>query len=376
MILVMIFGFIMMIYGLIITMAMWGWGQLNYFMPNPKVTPKTRVTIIIPAKNEEENIEFCLKELLSQDYPQDLIEMIVIDDASEDETALRVRNLLAGSKIKTKFIKKNQHVGKKRALAEAIELANGELIITSDADMFGRHSAWLREMVLYYEWKRPEMIVLPIAFSKGSSFLARFQWLENVALTGITAGFAGIKKPFMCNGANLAFTKKAFEQVNGYTEHIHLASGEDVFLLESIKKMFGAGAIQYLVSRKALAYTRYVRDWKDFYHQRLRWAYKAKYNSNVANAFIGFIVVAANLIFPALFVGMLEKSPLISYLSIFAVSKVVFDFLLLFLASDFLGARLVLLFLIPFEFVYWIYATIIGLSSIVVKPKWKNKRID
>ena len=69
------------------------------------------------------------------------------------------------------------------------------------------------------------------------NLLSSFQITENIALTAITAGFCGINRPFMCNGANLAFTKHAYIEVNGYSNNFHISSGEDVFLLEDLKKL-------------------------------------------------------------------------------------------------------------------------------------------
>lgn len=376
MILLAIFGIIIIGYGFVITIAMLGWARLDYFKTDPAQPHATKVTVIIPAKEEAGNIVACVQEIMRQHYPAELLQVIVIDDASEDDTYGIISRYARAQDKEIVLMRQPQHAGKKQCITDAMARSTGELIITSDADMFGRSPYWLQTIVSYYERHRPRMIIMPIGYSLGSSFLGRFQSIENVALTGITGGYAGIGKAFLCNGANLAFQKEAFERVGGYASHRHLASGEDVFLLEDIKKTYSSKSVHYLFSRLALAKTYALGDLKSLFYQRLRWACKAKYSSNRINALIGFIVVAANLVFPALLVGVMQKSPLVSYLSIFAMAKVVFDFLLLFLASDFLGARPVLIFLLPFECIYWIYGTVIGLSSMVVRPEWKNRKIN
>ena len=375
MILVAIFGIIIIVYGFVITLAMIGWGRLLYFRADRRHAPDTRVSVVIAAKNESANIEACLREITRQYYPKHLMEIIVVDDASDDDTYEALVSFASQATVHMRVIRQQAHAGKKRCLSAGIEASNGTLIVTSDADMFGRSDYWLHTIVNYYEINRPKLMILPLSFGTGHSLLARFQILENIALTGITAGYAGIQSPFLCNGANLAFEKEAFHAVGGYEAHVEIASGEDVFLLEDIKKRYSAKAIHYVFSREAVARTYMMKTLEAFFHQRLRWAYKAKYNSNKINPFIGFIVVAANLIFPALIVGILQKSALIYYLSIFMAAKAVFDFLLLFLASDFLGIRYMLIFLLPFECIYWIYATVIGLSSMILKPTWKNRKI-
>ena len=218
------------------------------------------------------------------------------------------------------------------------------------------------------------MLIMPVDFETESGTLPAFQIIENIALTAITAGYAEINKPFMCNGANLAFTKKAYEKAGGYQSHINISSGEDVFLMEGIKKTHPNG-IHYVLSKALIVKTKAQITYQSFFNQRLRWAYKAKYNSNVLNLSAGFLILMANLLIPALLVAILNKSAIIPYLSIFVLVKFVFDFLLLFLASNYLGRLNYLIWIIPFQCVYWLYALIIGLCSLVVKPYWKDKKI-
>ena len=219
------------------------------------------------------------------------------------------------------------------------------------------------------------MLIMPIDFESQPDFLAQLQITENLALTAIPASYSGIQKPFMCNGANLAFKRDVYELVNGYQSHLHISSGEDVFLLEDLKKM-NPRLIHYGLIRELIVKTKAVNTFNGLLKQRIRWASKAKYSSNNINLFAGFIILAANLLFLALFVAILKKSVIIPYLSIFVLAKFVFDFLLLFLASNFLGRTKQIWWLIPFECIYWLYALIVGTSSLFFKPNWKGKKIN
>jgi hypothetical protein len=145
-------------------------------------------------------------------------------------------------------------------------------------------------------------------------------------------------------------------------------------LLESIKKT-DPTSIHYSLSRELIVKTNCQNNLKAFINQRIRWASKIKSNSSLINSFASFIVLAANLIFLALLVAILKKSVILPYLSIFALAKFVFDFLLLFLASDFLGRIKYIWWLIPFECIYWMYALYIGITSLFYKPSWKGKKI-
>ena len=299
----------------------------------------------------------------------------MIDDASEDNTYRIALSILEKSGLSYKLIKQNTHQGKKQNIARAIEEAKGSIIITSDADVVYRNQNWLLTISNYFKAYSPNMLIMPIDFETQSGFLARFQLIENLALTAITAGYSGIKKPFMCNGANLAFKKDAYQLVSGYQSHLHISSGEDIFLMEDIKKM-NPESIHYALIRELIVKTAAINTLKGLFQQRIRWAYKAKYNSNHLNVFAGFIILAANLLFLALFVAILKKSVIIPYLSIFVLAKFVFDFLLLFLASNFLGRTKHIWWLIPFECIYWLYALIVGIGSLFLKPYWKGKKIN
>ena len=177
----------------------------------------------------------------------------------------------------------------------------------------------------------------------------------------------------MCNGANLAFRKSAYEEAGGYQSHAHIASGDDVFLLEDLKRK-DPRRIHYLLSRELIAQTIPQPGIASLFRQRLRWASKTKHNPSALNLLAGLITMLANLLLLALVVAILKKSWILPYLSIFVAAKFVFDFLLLFLASDFLGRVRYLAWFLPFECVYWMYAFVIGISSFFIKPSWKGKK--
>ena len=325
-------------------------------------------------RNEEENAERFIKEIRKQNYPFEDFELIVVNDFSEDSTFEIFKINLEKSGLNFKIINQLSHKGKKQNIAEAIELSNGAIIITTDADVCYRDANWLKEIANYFENNKPNLLLMPIDFEEHSGLLSSFQITENIALTAITAGFCGINRPFMCNGANLAFTKQAYEAVNGYLNHLHISSGEDVFLLEDLKKI-DSQKIHYSWQKELTVKTKSITSLSDFLNQRLRWAYKAKYNSNFINLSVGFIVLCANLIFLVFILSLIKNQPITPYLAIFVLTKLIFDFLLLFLASKFLGRVKYLRLLIPFECVYWLYALIVGLGSLVIKPTWKGIKV-
>jgi cellulose synthase/poly-beta-1,6-N-acetylglucosamine synthase-like glycosyltransferase len=370
-----IFACIIVLYGLLITISIIGFGKLKRVIKEVQCQESEFISIIISARNEAKHIEECIFEIGKQNFPKNKYELILIDDASEDTTYDLAYNSLIESGLTYQIIKQPEHKGKKHNLSQAIELAKGSIIITSDADVLYRHQNWLASISNYFKANSPNMLIMPIDYQTQSGLLSSFQIIENIALTGVTAGFTGIQKPFMCNGANLAFKKWAFENIAGYQSHLHISSGEDVFLMEDLKKN-DPKSIHYVLIRELIVKTAPVNSLTELLNQRIRWAYKSKNNPNNLNLFAGFVIVAANLLVLALFVAILKKSVIIPYLSIFVLAKFVFDFLLLFLASDFLGRTKYIWWLLPFECVYWIYALVVGTISLFIKPYWKGKKIN
>ena len=370
-----IFAFITILYGLLITLAIIGFGKLKRGMQPSSNSEPEFISIVVSARNEAKLVREFIYEISKQNFPKQSYELIFIDDASEDDTYHLAEKSLNESGINFQILKQKQHKGKKYNIAQAIEISKGAIIITTDADVIYRHPNWLISISNYFITNSPNMLVMPIDFQTNNDLLSSFQIVENLALVGFTEGFTGINKPFMCNGANLAFKRSAYDSVSGYQSHIHISSGEDVLLLEDFKKL-NSKMIHYVLARELVVKTISTKRIKELLNQRIRWAYKAKSNPNHLNLFSGFIIVAANLLILALFVAILKKSVIIPYLSIFVAAKFVFDFLLLFLASDFLGRIKYIWWLIPFECVYWIYALIIGTTSMFIKPYWKGKKIN
>ncbi|MDF2450132.1 MAG: glycosyltransferase [Bacteroidota bacterium] len=367
-----IFSFFTVAYGALVTLAITGFNNLkrNYSYTSGELP---FISIVISARNEEKTITKCLHGIINQKFPKDLYELILVDDCSEDDTVHVAQSILQQSGINYSLLRQDFHRGKKQSLASGIEKSRGTIIVTSDADVTYRHANWLNVIASYFKMHMPDMLVMPVDFENKPGILVSFQVVENLALTGFTSGFCGIKKPFLCNGANLAFRKQAFTEAGGYEPHQHISSGEDVFLMEAIKRIRPSG-IHYVLLRELIVKTPAMQTLNTLLSQRIRWASKSKNNPNHLNVFAGFVIMGANLIWVALGVALLKSSTLIPYLSIFAVTKFIFDFLLLFLAADFLGRVKYVWWIFPFECVYWIYTLIVGIGSLIYKPYWKGKK--
>lgn len=255
------------------------WRALPPFTPSPQFTPTVFLSILIPARNEAENIEACLHSILQQNYPAALFEIIVIDDHSTDQTAAIVRQIQAENsqvhliRLANIPAAQNQNAFKKFAIEQGIQQARGTLIIGTDADCLVPPE-WLRLMAAFYESSQAVFIAAPVNFFREKSNLEYFQSLDFVGMMGITG--AGIQGHFqhMCNGANLAYEKAAFEAVGGFSGIDGKASGDDMLLLQKMIRRF-PGRIGFLKNPGATVRTRAMPDWASFVSQRIRWASKS-----------------------------------------------------------------------------------------------------
>ncbi len=273
-----------------------GWDGTPDFMVPESFVPQTKIAVIIPARNEESNMESCLQSLLKQDYPAHLLRIVLVDDHSDDATAAIGEKLGVEVIRMALFPPPEGPAFKKHALQKGIETAaDAELIITTDADCTAGRQ-WLQTLVAFYEKTRPAAIVAPVRFHVTADRLDIFQALDFASMQGITAAVNTLQIGTMANGANLAFSREAFEKVGGYTGTTHLATGDDYLLLHKIKTAFGPGKIGYLKARSAMVFTQPQPDLLHFFRQRIRWASKSGKYKDVPLTAQLLLVYALNVV--------------------------------------------------------------------------------
>jgi cellulose synthase/poly-beta-1,6-N-acetylglucosamine synthase-like glycosyltransferase len=257
----------------------------------------TAVSVIISARNEADNITECLRSIVAQSYPAHLFETIVVDDFSTDDTANIIstfsdKNVILIS-LKEFIGERNLNSYKKKAIEIGISKARGELIVITDADCILPY-LWLQTIAAFYKKYDAAFIAAPVAYYNEKKFLGVFQSLDFMTLQGITG--ASVYKKFhnMCNGANLAYPKKIFYEVEGFKGIDTIASGDDMLLMNKIFKRYPE-KVMFLKSANAIVKTQPMRTLKEFFNQRIRWASKAdKYNDRKIT-FVLILVYALNL---------------------------------------------------------------------------------
>ncbi len=233
------------------------------------------VTIIVPARNEEKNIGNCLHSLLQQTYPKENCSIIVVDDESTDNTAAIVeKNSQEFSNIQLiRIHNRPQNISPKiYAVQTAIQHCNSEIIFTTDADCVANPN-WISTSTQHFE-ENVGVVTGTTIFSnknKISPLLFGIQFIEFISQTACGAGAIGLRKVNNCNGSNMAFRKKAYEEVDGYNSIAHLNSGDDSLLAQLILQKT-QWKIRFALEPEAQVTTNPVETWKHFFQQRMRWA--------------------------------------------------------------------------------------------------------
>ena len=351
-----------------------GWARLKQFKTTA-VAPVTRVTVMIAARNEEERIRYTIEDILAQDYPKHLTEIIIVDDHSTDSTSAIISSYAdRGIKLLQLSEEKPLNSYKKKAIAKAIDLSSGELMVATDADC-RMGVSWLSTIVNYYETEHPVMISSPVAYFEERSLFERMQSLEFCYLIGIGAAFIGNKRASTCNGANLAYRKDIFYEVGGFKGIDDLASGDDELLLQKVAKLF-PDRIRFLKQREAIVYTHAKHTLQEFLQQRKRWASKSvKYKDKKVVAF----VVSIWLFNVSLLVNACLGFYDVYFLNLFALQfilKHLFENIFLYPITVFfkrLSLLPLLILISPVHILYFVFAGLMGNSG---KYIWKGRKVN
>jgi cellulose synthase/poly-beta-1,6-N-acetylglucosamine synthase-like glycosyltransferase len=340
------------------------------FVPEGE-TPEIMISVIIPARNEEENIGKLLNSLQQQTYPKHLYEIIVVDDQSEDSTAEIVKSFSFAKLIQPKFDTINSY--KKKAIEFGIAASSGELIITTDADCVIPEN-WLKTIAAFKKEKNAVFIAAPVLMENNGSFLQIFQTLDFLVLQGITAAAVQKKVHSMCNGANLAYEKKVFYEVDGFSGIDNIATGDDMLLMNKIVKRYPV-QYHYLLSKEAIVKTNAEKTWKKFLSQRIRWASKATHYNEIKIFSALLLVYCFNLILFILFVVSFWKPFLWLGLIVVLLAKTIIELAFIYPVAKFYSkTKLLSLFLI-FQPVHIFYTVIAGWLGHFSYFEWKGRKV-
>ena len=372
---------LLMIYALLIFYYHRIWNKIPVDeIPGPgagkdeQVLPALRVTVIIPARNEAGRIGPCLDALLVQTYPNSQTEIIVVDDFSTDQTSAVVREHPLGCRLISlaDHVPGNINSYKKKAIETGIRFSTGELIICTDADCT-MGPDWIRVLVGCHHRERFQFIAAPVKIIPDGSWLSVFQALDFISLQGIT-GAAVFKNLYpMCNGANLAYTRKAFDAVGGFSGIDHIASGDDMLLMRKIQEKF-PGQTGYLKDSRAIVSTGAAENIRAFLNQRIRWASKIahyRHGSTFLTLALVYLVNAGLFIlfFFSLFYGQWR------WLLVLLVFKTISEYFFVSRVARFFGQQSFMKYFPLCQPLHILYTVVAGGFGSFGKYSWKARKV-
>jgi cellulose synthase/poly-beta-1,6-N-acetylglucosamine synthase-like glycosyltransferase len=330
---------------------------------NCAAEPETFVSVVVACRNEEQNLPFLLSDLASQNYPSDMLEVIIINDNSTDKTADIVEGFKGSGNI---HLIENSGQGKKQALRTGIIAAKGTLIITTDSDCSAGRN-WIRTIGAFYEMNNPDLIICPVQIKSSPGLFGKFIELEFLSLQGITAGTALSDKGTMCNGANLAFAREAYLN---HSDNLHdeINSGDDIFLLHSLKKMPDS-KILWLESPDAMVTTESPSTLRSFLKQRNRWISKGKAYKDLYTILLAittFLTISLQISF---FIAWIICPVLIWVLLSIFVLKSIPDFLILLNTTGRYNKSKLMRWFLPAQLIYPFYVLSVVFYALIFRNK-------
>ncbi len=328
------------------------------------------VSIIIPVRNEAKNIGNLLADIGKQTYPKHLLEVIVVDDHSTDATNDEVSAFIKKSSNNLRLISMSDEQGKKSAIKKAVGVAANEIILTTDGDCRA-NPAWVATMAACFTRPKIQLVSGPVRMNPQTSMWQRIQAIEFSSLISAGAATISLGWPTMANGANLAFRKTVFVKYNDASNN-STSSGDDVFLLHNISRDF-TKAIVFCRERRAIIDTETSNAIGTFYSQRQRWAGKWQFYHDIPTILLALFVFLVNLTIVSIPILVILKMLSIVLAANLLVVKFVFEFLFLREVQKFFKTRFLLHEFIILAFIYPVYVTIMALSGLIGKYKWKDR---
>jgi cellulose synthase/poly-beta-1,6-N-acetylglucosamine synthase-like glycosyltransferase len=324
------------------------------------------ISIVVAARNEEANILSCLDSLDNLIYPDEKLEIILIDDASSDSTLKITTDFIHGKhKFRVILLEENDSIllrGKVCAMAEGIKLAKGEIIITTDADCVV-DPLWAKTIASYYAGNVG--VVNGFTSQTAKNSFSGMQAIDIIYLLFIAAGTINLGKPVSCIGNNMSFRKKAYEETGGF-EKLPFSVTEDFLLLNSIHKLNKYEVI-YPLTKDSLVISKPASTFRELFNQKKRWAVGGIDTPPIGTGLMlwSFLTNLFLLLTPLFF------SASWFYLAFF---KVAIDFFVLLPVHQRLGLQKNLKYFLVFEIYYILYVLVLPFAVLFNKKvKWKDR---
>lgn len=335
-------------------------------------TVTTKFTVIIPFRNEEHRILPLLESINGLIFPKSSFEVLFVNDDSTDASVSLISENLNPTIdfqiLKNKRVSKSP---KKDAITLAIVNSKYEWILTTDADC-ELNENWLETYSNFIAIENPSLICGPVKYKSNGSFLHAFQQLDTLSLQWVGMGSFGLLNSLLANGANMAYSKDFFIDLDGFVGNNGIASGDDIFMLEKAKKENPEG-VRFLKNRNAIVTTQPENTWTNLINQRVRWASKTKNVDNLFSKIIGLLVFLANAIIIAGIFWVLFYPFMLWHVLIYFMLKLVLDAMVLYRSAGFFKVRLGFISVVKSTVVYPLITVAVVINSLRGNYIWKGR---
>ncbi len=346
----------------------WAWSKIDSTEPGGKDL-EPFVSVLIPIRNEEENILSLLRQLERQEYSTARFEVVIIDDHSEDLSADVIKVFIAKTGIDVTLISLDTTTGKKSALETGVRKAKGQVILCTDGDCKVLPT-WISTYARVFSDEKIKMVTGPVKMVPVNGF-GQYQALDFSSLIGFGAASLQLGIPSTCNGANMAYRKEVFEELGGYEGNRQIPSGDDEFLLQKVHQRYPNG-VKFLKKREAVVATAPKEDLKAFLQQRIRWSSKWRFHSsNIVKTAAIWVFLDSILFFALMYVGFWADLRLIFML--FFV-RIVPEVYYLSRVSKFFNVKVSSPYYLAISIMSPFYIFFLGFASIFGKYSWKGRR--
>ena len=354
-----------------------GFQKLPFFREE-SLPKKTRFSIVIPFRNEAGNLSNLLESLLNLNYPTSLFEVILVDDASEDESVNIINQIIEKNNDPNnlRVIKNKRHSAspKKDAIAAAIAISKYEWIVTTDADCIVP-ATWLTAYNCFIGSHKAALVAGPVVYKPNESIASQFQYFDGLSLQFVAMGSFGLQIPMLCNGANLAYKKETFYLVEGFSKNNHIASGDDLFMMEEILKTTPK-EVHFLKSKNAIVETLPEDSWTTIIAQRIRWASKTANQKSAFSKLLGLLVFTTNALVLVGLLYCLIKPVFLPYYISFIVVKVAADYVIVKMSNTLFKGKINNAAFLPSAFSYPIVTVLVVLRSLRGSYSWKGRTFE
>ncbi len=343
------------------------WKKLPEFDSSTEITESPKVSLLIPFRNEEQELPTLIDSINKLDYTN--LEILFINDHSDDHS---IEIISKNTQKEHQILHLSSKFGKKNAITYGIKQSTGEFILTIDADCTFEEDIIIEYIKFQKKYQYDMICGMVTCKDKPQSVYNDLQKLEFLALMSSSGAFIALQKPIMCNGANLFYRKQTFLEVNGYEGNFDIPSGDDEYLLHKIAN-HNNSKIGYL--KTSIVKTTPLQDFQSFLNQRVRWAGKWKKSTSIQSKALGLFVFSFHLLYCFYFVKTIIVCS--SLFFVLWLGKFLPDFIFLTQINKSFNSKISKLALLIISTFYSFYVVLFGLLGIFSNTyTWKKRKFE